>query len=70
MELEAKKLTSAEKHKRTPTRMNYLNGYRERSWEARVGEINLRIPKLRVGIYFPSLLELRKHDEKALLAVT
>jgi transposase-like protein len=69
MELEAQKLTGAEKHERTPDRLNYRNGYRERGWETRVGEINLRIPKLRVGTYFPSLLEPRRHAEKALLAV-
>lgn len=46
MELEAQKLTGAEKHERTTERMNYRNGYRARSWEMRVGEINLRIPKL------------------------
>jgi transposase-like protein len=69
MELEARKLTGAEKHERTLERLNYRNGYRERSWETRVGEINLRIPKLRVGTYFPSLLEPRRHAEKALLAV-
>lgn len=69
MELEVEKLTSAEKHERTPERINYRNGYRDRSWETRVGEIDLRIPKLRAGTYFPSLLEPRKHGEKALLAV-
>ncbi len=69
MELEAQKLTGAERHERTPDRTNYRNGYRERGWETRVGEINLRIPKLRVGTYFPSLLEPRRHAEKALLTV-
>jgi transposase-like protein len=48
---------------------NYRNGYRERLWRTRVGEIDLRIPKLRVGTYFPGLLEPRRHAEKALLAV-
>ena len=69
MELEAEKLTGAGKHERTAERMNYRNGYRDRRWETRVGEINLRIPKLRTGACFPSLLEPRKHAEKALLAV-
>ena len=69
MELEAQQLTGAEKHERTAARMNYRNGYRERLWRTRVGEIDLRIPKLRVGTYFPSLLEPRRHAEKALLAV-
>ncbi len=45
------------------------NGYRERVWETRVGEIPLRIPKLRTGSYFPSLLEPRRRAEQALLAV-
>jgi putative transposase len=52
MELEAQQLTGAEKHERTAARMNYRNGYRERMWKTRVGEIDLRIPKLRVGTYF------------------
>jgi putative transposase len=52
-----------------PERLNCRNGYRERSCETRVGEIDLRIPKLRVGTYFPGLLEHRRHAEKALLAV-
>jgi len=69
MELEAQQLTGAEKHERTAARMNYRNGYRERMWKTRVGEIDLHIPKLRVGTYFPSLLEPRRHTEKALLAV-
>jgi len=69
MELEAQQLTGAEKHARTPTRMNYRNGYRQRMWKTRVGEIDLQIPKLRVGTYFPSLLEPRRQAEKALLAV-
>jgi transposase-like protein len=69
MELEAQQITGADLHERTPERINYRNGYRDRSWETRVGEINLRIPKLRQGSYFPSLLEPRRHAEQALLAV-
>lgn len=69
MELEVEQKTGAAKHARSPERQNQRNGYRERLWETRVGEIHLRIPKLRQGSYFPSLLEPRRRAEKALLAV-
>ena len=69
IELEAEEQIGAEKHERTPERSNHRNGYRQRLWETRVGEINLQIPKLRKGSYFPSLLEPRRRTEKALLAV-
>lgn len=69
MEMEVQEQTGAAKHERTPDRKNQRNGYRERAWETRVGEINLRIPKLRSGSYFPSLLEPRRRAEQALLAV-
>jgi len=69
MAAEVEHQVGAEKHERTPERSNYRNGYRERTWETRVGEINLAIPKLRQGSYFPSLLEPRRPAEKALLAV-
>ena len=45
------------------------NGYRSRAWDTRVGTMDLRIPKLREGSYFPSLLEPRRRSERALLAV-
>ena len=54
---------------RSPERKTYRNGHRDRVWETRVGEIPLRIPKVRDGSYFPSLLEPRERSEKALLAV-
>jgi putative transposase len=54
---------------RTPERANSCNGYRERLWETRVGSVDLRIPKLRRGSYFPAFLEPRKTAEKALAAV-
>ena len=54
---------------RSPERTTYRNGHRERVWDTRVGEIPLRIPKLREGNFFPSLLEPRRRAEKALLAV-
>lgn len=69
MELEAQQQAGANLHERTPNRNTYRNGYRGRVWKTRVGEINLRIPKLRTGSYFPSLLEPRRQAEKALLAV-
>ena len=54
---------------RNPDRLTYRNGYRSRQWDTRVGTMELRIPKLREGSYFPSLLEPRRRSEKALLAV-
>lgn len=69
MEQEVTQQIGAAKHERTPSRHTQRNGYRERTWETRVGELELRIPKLRQGSYFPSLLEPRRRAEKALLAV-
>jgi putative transposase len=69
IELEAEEQIGADKHERTPKRNNQRNGYRKRVWETRVGEIELRIPKLRKGSFYPSLLEPRRRTEKALLAV-
>jgi len=69
MELEVEKETGAARHERTLERKTQRNGYREREWATRVGEIELRIPKLRTGSYFPSLLEPRRRAEQALLAV-
>ena len=69
MELEVEEMTGAGRYERTPERVNQRNGYRHRRWETRVGEIPLRIPKLRKGSYFPSLLEPRRRAEKALFAV-
>ncbi len=54
---------------RAATRATHRNGYRERGWETRAGRIDLAIPKLRKGIYFPSFLEPRRTAEKALVAV-
>ena len=53
----------------SPERVTYRNGYRNRTWDTRVGTMALHIPKLREGSYFPSLLEPRRRSEKALLAV-
>ena len=69
MELEVEQQVGAGKHERTSDRKNYRNGHRQRTWKTRVGEIDLAIPKLRKGSYFPSLLEPRRPTEKALLAV-
>jgi transposase-like protein len=69
MDLEVTEKLGAASHERSPKRKGYRNGYRERIWETRVGEIPLRIPKLREGSYFPGLLEPRRGAEKALLAV-
>ncbi len=69
IELEAGQQIGAGRYERKPERVTYRNGYRTRLWETRVGEVPLRIPKLRKGTYFPSLLEPRKRSEQALLAV-
>ncbi|MEW6568917.1 MAG: IS256 family transposase [Chloroflexota bacterium] len=69
VELEAEQAIGAGRYERSENRRTYRNGHRQRAWETRVGEIPLRIPKLREGTYFPSLLEPRRRSEKALLAV-
>ena len=69
MELEVEGRCGAARHERSDTRTNQRNGYRERALETRVGRLDLRIPKLRSGSYFPSFLEPRKGSEQALVAV-
>ena len=69
MELEVGGLTGAGHGERSAERLNHRNGYRERDWETRAGTVELRIPKLRRGSYFPSFLEPRRTAEKALTAV-
>ena len=69
MELEVEGLTGAAHGERSPERINYRNGYRERDWETRAGTVELRIPKLRRSSYFPGFLEPRRMAEKALAAV-
>ena len=60
METEVAGLIGAERHERSRDRMTYRNGYRTRTWDTRVGTIELQIPKLRTGSYFPSLLQPRR----------
>ena len=69
MELEVGGLTGAGHGERSAERLNHRNGYRERDWETRAGTVELRIPKLRRGSYFPCFLEPRRMAEKALTAV-
>lgn len=69
MEHEVEARTGVPAGARSPDRVNCRNGYRERGWETRAGRIDLAIPKLRKGSYFPSFLEPRRTAEKALTAV-
>jgi putative transposase len=69
MDAEVELLTGASKGARTTLRENHRNGYRDRDWDTRAGRIELAIPKLRKGSYFPSFLEPRRTAEKALVAV-
>jgi transposase-like protein len=69
MELEIGGLTGAAYGEKNPERLAQRNGYRERDWETRAGTVELRIPKLRKGSYFPGFLEPRRLAEKALTAV-
>jgi transposase-like protein len=69
MELEVEELTGAAPGERSAERVNQRNGYRDRIWETRAGTVELRIPKLRKGSYFPGFLEPRRLSEKAITAV-
>ena len=69
MEMEVAALTGAGHGEKSPERLVQRNGYRARDWETRAGTVELRIPKLRKGSYFPGFLEPRRMAEKALTAV-
>ncbi|RYD26742.1 MAG: IS256 family transposase [Lysobacteraceae bacterium] len=69
MDLEVGSLTGAGYGEKSSDRLAQRNGYRERDWETRAGTVELRIPKLRTGSYFPTFLEPRRLSEKALTAV-
>ena len=69
MEADVEGQIGAGRHERNVERLNYRNGYRDRSLDTRLGSLSLRIPKLRQGSYFPPFLEPRKTSEKALVAV-
>ncbi len=69
MDAEVQARTGAAHGSRDPERLVQRNGYRERAWDTRVGQIDLEIPRLRRGSYFPSFLEPRRTAEKALTAV-
>ena len=69
METDVEGMIGAGRHGRTVERATYRNGYRDRSLDTRLGSLQLRIPKLRQGSYFPLFLEPRKTTEKALVAV-
>jgi putative transposase len=69
MDAEVQTKTGADYGERSSERLTRRNGYRARPWDTRVGTLNLGIPKLRQGSYFPGLLEPRRRSERALLAV-
>ena len=69
MDAEVSSRIGAEYGERSPERVTQRNGYRSRAWDTRVGTMDLHIPKLREGSYFPSLLEPRRRSERALLTV-
>jgi putative transposase len=69
MEAEVSQAAGAAYKERSGERVTRRNGYRERAWDTRVGSIELAIPKLRSGSYFPSFLEPRRRSEQALVAV-
>ena len=69
MEMEVQEHLGAAPHERTERRTGQRNGYRERSWDTRVGTVELKVPRVRDSSYFPSLLEPRRKAERALAAV-
>lgn len=69
MEVEITQQIGAALNEKSAERTTHRNGYRERLWQTRAGELTLAIPRLRSGTYFPSFLEPRSRSEKALVAV-
>ena len=69
METDVEGVVGAGRHERTEGRTTWRNGYRDRALDTRLGTLNLRVPKLRQGSYFPGFLEPRRTSEKALVAV-
>lgn len=69
MEAEVAELIGAQRGERSEDRATHRNGYRPRRWDTRAGEIELQIPKMRQGSYFPSFLQPRKRSEQALVSV-
>lgn len=69
MEADVEGIKGAGRHERAEQRTTWRNGYRDRSLDTRLGTLNLRVPKLRQGSYFPGFLEARKTSEQALVAV-
>jgi putative transposase len=69
MELEVSQHVGAERYERTPDRRGERNGYRERQWDTRAGTVELAVPRVRDGSFFPALLEPRRRAERALTAV-
>jgi putative transposase len=69
IELELTQHVGAERYERALTRTGQRNGYRGREWDTRVGTIELQVPRVRDGSFFPSLLQPRKRAERALVAV-
>lgn len=69
MEMDVEALCQAAYGERSEERINSRNGYRDRAYETRAGKVDLKIPKLRSGSYFPGFLEPRRTAEKALTAV-
>lgn len=68
LEIEVAQHLGADRYQRTPERTGERNGYRERRWDTRVGTLDLQVPRVRDGSYFPSLLEPRTRAERALVA--
>ena len=69
METDVEGVIGAGRYERSGERTTWRNGYRDRTLDTRLGSLQLRIPKLRQGSYFPPFLEARKSSEKALIAV-